>query len=180
MVEKEPKPTTSEWIEVRKSGVHGKGVYAAKDIQKGTKIIEYVGKKVSKEEGDEVSDRDSEAHGEDEKNGAVYLFELDMKHDLDGNVPWNTARLINHSCEPNCETEGTAKHIWIVALKDIKKGEELGYDYCYDMDDFENHSCKCGAKGCVGYIVAEKHRVTLRKKLRWRRKREKREKNRNS
>lgn len=155
------KPTTSEWVKVRKSGIHGNGVFAAKDIPKGTKIIEYVGNIVTKKEADKIVDRDLDAAKEDDSNGAVYVFELNKKQDIDGNVPWNTARLINHSCDPNCETEGDDKHIWIEAMRDIKKGEELSYDYCYDLDDFEEHPCGCGSDICVGFIVDEKKRAKL-------------------
>ncbi|RLE47727.1 SET domain-containing protein, partial [Candidatus Woesearchaeota archaeon] len=77
----------------------------------------------------------------------------------------NTARWINHSCNPNCETININGHIWIVALRDIRKGEELSYDYGYSLDDFEEHPCHCGSKNCVGYIVAEKYRKKLRKIL---------------
>ena len=161
------KTTTSEWIVVRDSRIHGKGVFAAKDITRGTVVIEYVGKKGTKKESDDVADRDTDANKENEKNGAVYLFELNKKQDLDGNVSWNTALLINHSCDPNCETEGDDKHVWIVALRDIKKGEEINYNYTYDIDEFEEHPCHCGSKRCVGFILDEKLWPRLRKKVAW-------------
>jgi uncharacterized protein len=160
------KPTTSEWIVVKESGIHGKGIYATKDIPKGTQVLEYVGNKVTKKESDEIADRDMDAHAKNGKEkGAVYIFELNKKYDIDGNVPWNTARLINHSCDPNCETGGDEDHIWIESIRDIKKGEELSYDYCYDFEDYEDHPCLCGSGKCPGFIVAEKHRTKLRKKL---------------
>ncbi len=86
---------------------------------------------------------------------------MNKKFDIDGNVSWNPARLINHSCDPNCETEGDDDHIWIEAMRDIKKGEELSYDYCFDVDDYEEHPCKCGSKNCCGFIVDEKKRGKL-------------------
>ncbi|MFH1425168.1 MAG: SET domain-containing protein-lysine N-methyltransferase [archaeon] len=159
-VVQEKKPITSEWIVVRDSKIHRMGVYAAKDIPKGTQIIEYVGKLITKKEADVIADEQYEK-GESGKEGHVYIFELNDKFDIDGNVPWNTARLINHSCEPNCETEGDDEHIWIGAMRDIKEGEELSYDYCYDIEDYEDHPCKCGGKSCVGYIVGEKYRRKL-------------------
>ena len=168
------KPTRSKWIAVSDSKIHQKGVFAARDISKGTEIIEYVGKKVTKREADDVADRDTDAHSADGGLGAVYLFELNKKCDLDGNVPWNTARLINHSCDPNCETEGDDEHIWIVALRDIKKGEEINYNYNYDIDDFEEHPCHCGSKRCVGFILDEKLWPRLRKKVAWKKNLEKR------
>jgi len=73
--------------------------------------------------------------------------------------------LINHSCDPNCEVEIIRGHIWITAIKDIKKGEELGYDYGYDYDDFKDHPCKCGSKNCIGYIVAEEHWPKVKRAL---------------
>lgn len=155
----------SDWIEVRGSSIHNKGVFAAKDIPKGTKVIEYVGRKVTKKESDRISERDLEANSKDKSNGAVYLFELNKRYDLDGNVPWNTARFINHSCNPNCETEIIKGKIWIVSLRDIKKGEELNYDYGYDMDTYEDHPCKCGSNECIGYIVGTEHRKKLKRKL---------------
>ena len=157
-------PTTSEWILVKESKIHGKGVYARKDIPKGTKVIEYVGRKVTKEEADNISDRDLEAYAEDRDKGAVYLFELNDDYDLDGNVEWNTARLINHSCSPNCETEGDDEHVWIVTIRDIKEGEEITYNYGYDIDEYDEHPCYCGSEKCVGYILDEKHWHKIRKK----------------
>ncbi|RLE45900.1 SET domain-containing protein, partial [Candidatus Woesearchaeota archaeon] len=124
------KKTTSEYITVKKSGIHNKGVFAKKNIPKGAKIIEYVGEKISKAESDRRADKVFEQHKKKkEKRGSVYIFELNSKFDLDGYPKYNTARWINHSCNPNCETININGHIWIVALRDIRKGEELSYDY---------------------------------------------------
>ena len=106
----------------------------------------------------------------------MYLFELDSKHDLDGNVPYNTARLINHTCDPNCETDVINGKIWIKASKDIPKGTELSYDYGFELDDWENHPCRCGKKNCIGYIVKQESWIKLRKKIARKRKKAKREK----
>ena len=100
-----------------------------------------------------------------EQNGAVYIFELDKETDIDGNVPYNHAKYINHSCNPNCETEIIDNEIWIIALKNIKKGEELFYNYGYDIEDYEDHPCKCGSDNCVGYIVDEDHWTELKRIL---------------
>lgn len=159
------KPTTSEYIVVRNSSIHNKGVFAKKDIPEGTKIIEYVGRKITKKESDKISDRDLEANKKDSANGAVYIFELNKRYDIDGNVSWNTARYINHTCNPNCETQIIKGHIWIVSTRDIKKGEELSYNYGYDIENYEDHPCKCGSENCVGYIVDEDSWSKLKRKL---------------
>jgi len=165
-------PTTSEWIEVRESKIHNKGIFAARDIPKGTKIIEYVGIKVTKKEANEISDHEIElSKSNPEELGSVYLFTLDKNHDVNGNVPHNTARLINHSCDPNCESDVINNKIFIKASRDIKKGQELGYDYGYDVENYEDHPCKCGSKNCVGYIVNSDQWIKLRKKLRKKKKR---------
>ena len=152
------KLTTSKYIEVRNSKVHGKGVFTIKDIPKGTQIIEYVGEKLSKDEAQERATIQEEKSIEDSDEGAVYIFELNDDFDLDGNVEYNTARLINHTCSPNCESEQDEDDkIWIVSLREIKKGEELGYNYGYDIENWKDHPCRCGNSNCVGYIVDEKH-----------------------
>ncbi len=163
-------PTTSQYIQVRNSSIHGTGVYAAIDIPKGATIIEYVGKKLTKEESDEVYEKQYEQHQKDPStDGAVYIFELNEKWDVDGNVSWNTARYINHSCQPNAETENTGKKILIQASRKIKQGEEITYNYGYDIHNFEDHPCKCGSKNCIGYIADEdlwprlKRRVLVKK-----------------
>ena len=86
---------------------------------------------------------------------------------MDGDFKFNTARLINHSCEPNCEVTGSGLKIWVYAIKDIKKDEELSYDYGFSYDaDYKNYPCKCKAKNCVGYILREGSRWRLKKNKR--------------
>ena len=94
---------------------------------------------------------------------SVYIFDLNKKYDLDGNVSFNPARYVNHSCNPNAETEQTGNRIWIQAIKNIDKGEEITYNYGYDFIDHEQHKCKCGSDNCVGHILAKKHWKKLRK-----------------
>jgi uncharacterized protein len=144
----------SEYCEVRGSEIHGRGVYATTSIPKETKIIEYVGELVDK---DESGKRGVSQHAKSIKTGdaAVYIFTLSRKYDIDGNVPWNTARLINHSCSPNCEAWIEGRKIFIHSLRDIKKGDELTFDYGFDVDCYEDHSCLCGENNCVGYIVGQ-------------------------
>jgi hypothetical protein len=83
------------------------------------------------------------------------IFSLNAEEDLDGDVPWNPARLINHSCTPNCEAELEGDRIWIVASRNIQPGEEVTFNYGYDLVDYREHPCRCGSAECVGYMVAE-------------------------
>ena len=141
---------------IKKSNIDNKGLYAGQDIKDRTKIIEYKGKILTKKQVEENSKFDNEK--------AIYLFNINKKYDLDGDFKYNTARLINHSCNPNCEVEGKGLKLWIVAIKDIKKGEELSYDYGFSYDeDYKQFVCKCGAKNCVGYIVREGSRWRIKK-----------------
>ncbi len=140
---------------VRDSKIHGTGVFAEEDIKKGTKIMQYLGEKISKEEGTkrELEQLKGAKHGA----GQVYLFELDENFDIDGDVPYNDARFVNHSCDPNCEVDIKNGEIWYVALRDIKKGEELSIDYGFDLEYFAQYICECGAPNCIGFIVGKEH-----------------------
>ncbi len=154
----------SPWCEVRPSGIHGRGLFAKKRIPAGEQVIEYVGERINKEE----SDRRGWARIDYAKasgDAAVYIFTLDEVHDIDGNVPENVARLINHSCEPNCESYIEDGHIWIAALRDIAKGEELFYNYGFDLESWQDHPCRCGASRCIGYIAGEEYWGELKKRL---------------
>src|SRR3989338_7722577 len=95
--------TKSPYITVQKSRIHNRGVFARKDIPKGARIIEYVGEKITKSESDHRAGLPLERNRKNEHYGAVYIFQLNKKQDIDGNVPYNTALFINHSCDPNCE-----------------------------------------------------------------------------
>lgn len=152
-------------ITIKESAIHSKGIFAAQDIKQGTKIIEYIGDIITKEESDKRADEQLAKSKRNPNEGAVYIFELDDEFDIDGNVPENDAKYINHSCDPNCDIENDTKHIWIISKRDIKKGEELFYNYGYDPDDYEDHPCRCGAENCVGYIVAEEHWAEIKKKI---------------
>ena len=142
---------------IKKSNIDNNGLYAGQDIKDRTKIIEYKGKILTKKQVEENSKFDNEK--------AIYLFNINKKYDLDGDFKYNTARLINHSCNPNCEVFGTGLKVWVYAIRNIKKDEELTYDYGFGFDeDYKDFPCKCGTKNCVGYIVREGSRWRIKKK----------------
>jgi len=139
-------------VDFKPSPIHGIGGFARADIPAGTRIIEYTGEKITKEESLSRCERSNE-----------YIFALDDEHDLDGNVPSNPARFLNHSCQPNCEALLEDGRIWLVSLRQIRAGEELTFNYGYDLEDYRQYPCSCGTKGCVGYIVAEEFFDSLRR-----------------
>lgn len=151
----------NEYIEVKTSGIHRHGVFAITDIPKDTKIMTYRGIKITKEESDILLKNTIERHKRDPTNHAgTYIFELDENFDLDGDIPNNDAKFINHSCEPNCEVDVVGEEVLIYTTRDIKQSEEITYNYGFEIDekdiyDFKTHPCKCGSKRCAGYILAE-------------------------
>lgn len=149
---------------VKNSKIHGRGLYATADIKEETQIIQYVGEKITKEESTKRA-LEWEEQARETGEGLVYIFELDDTYDIDGRLGENPARYMNHSCDGNCEAINYDGEIWIVARKDIKKGEELVYDYGYDMEHFLDHPCLCGADNCIGYIVREDQRKKVKKLL---------------
>ena len=141
---------------IKKSKIDNRGLYAATNIKKNTKIIQYKGKIITVKE--------TETNSKFDNDKAIYLFNLNKKYDLDGDFKYNTARLINHSCDPNCEVDGVGLKLWIYAVKDIKKNEELTYDYGFSFDkDYRDFPCRCGAKKCVGFIVNSQSRWRIKK-----------------
>ena len=145
---------------IKKSKIdnNGRGLYAKKDIKKGTKIIDYKGKIITNKQVDESDKYDN--------SKPIYLFTLNKRYTLDGDFPWNTAGLINHSCDPNAQYDGKGLKIWITAIKDIKKGEEITSDYGFGFDaDYKQFPCKCSAKNCCGYIIREESRWRINKKF---------------
>ncbi|MBC5763666.1 SET domain-containing protein [Ramlibacter albus] len=143
-------------IQVRKSGVHGKGVFALTEIAKGEEIIEYVGELISWEEA-----QDRHPHDPSDPNHTFY-FSLDDGNVIDAAVGGNAARWINHSCQPNCEADEVEGRVFIKALRKIKPGEELNYDYGLIIDEpytkklKAEYECRCGAKNCRGTMLAPK------------------------
>ena len=98
---------------IKKSNIDKKGLYASKDIKSGARIINYKGKLITNTEVEQNPKFDNDKD--------IYLFDINKRYSLDGDFSWNTARLINHSCNPNCEVDGKGYKIWITAIKDIKK-----------------------------------------------------------
>jgi len=154
----------SELCEVRGSGIHGRGLFAKNKIEEETYIIEYIGERIDKDESNERGWQQfdiAKVTGE----AAVYIFTLDDDWDIDGNVPENAARLMNHSCDPNCEAFIEDDKIWIAALRKIKRDEELFFNYGFDLENYKSHPCRCDTDKCVGYIAGEDYWGKLKKKL---------------
>ena len=135
---------TNGTIGFRDSGIHGMGGFALCKIKKGAALIEYVGNRITKAEAALRVAADN-----------PFVFCLDDEFDVDGDVRWNPARFLNHSCEPNAEAEIFGDQIWIMALRTIQPGEEITFNYSYDLENYEEHPCQCGTAKCVGYMVAE-------------------------
>src|SRR5688572_14481878 len=114
--------TSNELYEVKPSGIHGMGIFARAGIPAETRILEYVGERISKKE----SLRRRKANN-------FFVFTVTNKFDLDGAVDWNPARFINHSCAPNCEARMEDERIWIYAVRELQPGEELTFNYGYDL-----------------------------------------------
>lgn len=153
---------------IKDSGIHGRGLFAARQIKSGEFITEYLGEIIDKEE----SNRRGLAREEASKvsgDGCVYIFELDENRDLDGAFEYNDARLINHACRTNCEAVMEGDKIIFYATKDINQDEEILYNYGYALEHFLDHPCRCGFPECVGYIVAVEDRKKLRRILKGKR-----------
>jgi uncharacterized protein len=159
---KSQRQRASSWIMHRRSAIHGRGVYARQPIPEGTRIVEYIGERITKPE---ALRREAQRVARQRSGGddCVYIFTLNRRHDLDGRMPRNVARLINHSCAPNCRAEAIRGRIWILARREIPAGEELTYDYGFSFKEWRRHPCRCGAARCVGFIVARGQRWRLRK-----------------
>ena len=143
-------------IQVRRSGVHGKGVFALVDIPQGTRIIEYVGEVIG---WDEAQRR--HPHDPNDPNHTFY-FHVDEDHVIDAKFGGNSSRWINHSCNPNCYADERDGRIFITALRNIPAGEELNYDYGLIIEERytkklkAEYPCWCGSKNCRGTLLAPK------------------------
>ena len=140
-------------VETRNSDIHGRGVYATRSIRKGTRIIEYLGERITHAE----ADRRYERKGDDD--GHTFLFIASQRTVIDAGVNGNEARFINHSCDPNCETVIEDGRVFIEAIRRIKPGEELGYDYQLTWESTDDpvelslYACRCGATKCRGTML---------------------------
>jgi uncharacterized protein len=143
----------NKWLIVRRSKVHGNGCFARRSIPKGTRIIEYLGDRISHKEADRRYE------GEDVNNNHTFLFIVDRSTVIDATVGGNEARWINHHCTGNCESETEKGRVFIDATRDITKGEELGYDYQIgrDREDPPNidqiYACRCDSPKCRGTML---------------------------
>ena len=144
-------------IKVRRSAVHALGLYTKEVFAQDARIIEYVGKKITWKQAEQ----------QDEDNQRIYLFAVNDRHLVDGDVGYNSAKYINHSCEPNCYIDIENDRIWIYALRPISKGEELSYDYGFDRWGWQDRLCLCQSINCFGYIVARKYWSAIRNTKRY-------------
>lgn len=143
-------------IQTRRSGVHGKGVFALQPLAAGETLLEYLGQVITWPEA-----LRRHPHDPEQPNHTFY-FHLGEKHVIDGNVGGNSSRWINHSCKPNCEAEDDDGRVFIKALRNIEAGEELFYDYGLIIDAkytkklLAEFPCWCGARKCRGTLLAPK------------------------
>ena len=150
------KRAASRPYEVRRSPIQGRGAFATRDIRRGERIGEYRGERISWEEADSRYDDESQ------ERHHTFLFEVDDDTVIDAAVGGSGVKYINHSCDPNCEAVIEHGHVFIDAIRKIRKGEELFYDYSYVLDEphtaavKKRYPCWCGAKNCRGTILAKK------------------------
>ena len=154
-----PRTSTSPRLLIRSSAIHAAGCYTLDPIPRGRRIIEYDGARISKEVADDLyADRP-----------VTYLFSFGNKGEvIDG---FGTAMFLNHSCDPNCDTDEEHGRVWIKAIRNIAAGEELVYEYNLFDSDEDDADCYCGAPQCRGTMFSEEEvkrqkRRTARKKSR--------------
>ena len=142
-------------FELRRSAIQGRGAFATRRIRAGSRIIEYTGERIDRDEGDRRYD------DENMSRHHTFLFALDDGSVIDAAVGGNEARFINHSCDPNCQAvEEEGGRIFIDALRNIQPGTELLYDYAYERSDDHTEEdealyvCRCGSEKCRGSILA--------------------------
>ena len=151
-----PVATGGRRIQVRRSGVHGKGVYALVPIARGTRLIEYVGEIITWPEA-----LRRHPHDPSDPNHTFY-FHVDDEHVIDAAVGGNAARWINHACQPNCKAEQEEGRVYIDARRAIAAGEELFYDYGLVIDERytpslkKQYECRCRSARCRRTMLAPK------------------------
>ena len=140
-------------VEVRNSRVHGLGVFALRRIRKGTRVIEYLGERITQKEADRRYDL------KEANDNHTFLFIVDSRTVIDAGVNGNAARFINHTCGPNCESVTQNRRVFIEAIRTIEPGEELCYDYQIQWDPQdppdvdEIFACRCGSPQCRGTML---------------------------
>ena len=134
-------------IQVRRSGVHGRGVYALQPIAAGQTLIEYTGESISWKEA-------LRRHPHDPRDPHhTFYFHIDEQRVIDAKYGGNSSRWINHSCDPNCQADEVDGRIFIKALRDLMPGEELFYDYKFSLEDDDSKvPCLCGARCCRRFM----------------------------
>ena len=154
--EKNPRATSGRRTQVRRSGVHGKGMFALAPLAAGEVVIEYTGEVITWREA-------LRRHPHDPSDpDHTFYFHIDAKHVIDAKVGGNSARWINHACEPNCEADQQDGRIFITALRDIAPGDELSYNYGLVIDQRytrklkKQFECRCGGAECRGTMLAPK------------------------
>lgn len=155
---------TAPLLHVRRSSVHGLGVFATRRIAKGTRIIEYLGQRI----GHKEANRRYAQKSPDDNH--TFLFVVDRGIVIDAGTDGNEARFINHGCDPNCESVIKNRRVYIEALRTIRPGEELKYDYSIgrDRDDPPNideiFACHCGVENCRGTMLWPAQRPKRRRR----------------
>ncbi|HEX5462840.1 MAG TPA: SET domain-containing protein-lysine N-methyltransferase [Steroidobacteraceae bacterium] len=145
--------TNQPLFEVRRSAVHGMGAFALRRIRKGTRIIEYLGERVSHREADRRYE------SKDANDAHTFLFIVDSRTVIDAGVDGNEARFLNHSCNPNCESVIENRRVYIEAVRTIEPGEEMTYDYQIQREEDdppgieEVFACRCGFPQCRGTML---------------------------
>ena len=151
-------------IVVRYSKIHGRGVFAKRKISAGARIIEYTGKRITEKQAEKRTGLDPE------NPFHTFFFSLESGKMIDGGDGGSDARWINHSCAPNCEAQEEKGQVFIHALRDIKRGEELAYDYGLVIDEKmtktlkQNYGCRCGAEDCRHTMLASVKKKKKKKK----------------
>jgi len=140
----------SSHVVIQRSSIHGFGLFAGNDFASGERVVQYVGEPISKNESIRRCSQSNE-----------FIFYWNEESDIDGSGEANLARFINHSCAPNSVVERVDGSLWVIAARPINSGEELTFNYGYDLVDYREHPCSCGAPECAGYILAAEFHDSL-------------------